>query len=745
MKTICIRFAHPLAFAITILLARPCLAQWDVYPDTWCATDQEMRTLPTRTTGAPVPQANRTVGILYYAWAGQHGTDLYDISKILAGQAEWGPQYAFHQFYEPELGYYKWPDDYVFRKHVEMLADAGVDVMVFDASNGSAYYDSVVANMLNIMDDMRLRLGVNVPKVCFLTSFDLDNIRYNSVNELWSKLYKPGNHQGLWFQWQGKPLLLAKPDNLNAATADPAVEGFFTFRPTWAATLDDSIDKWLFMDNSPQGLANGEQKAVAVATWAVADTTWPNSNYYKNAGRSYHNGAQPPEGQQGNPSFTHNGILFNEMWANVLAAPPAFVFVTGWNEWQAQRFIYPNGQDYWDLLAGNPLTDGQSFFVDGYNLEYSRDIEPMKGGYNDSYYYQLVANIRRYKGVNPRPVPVPQPITVDGSFADWTNVGPEYRDRVGDIDSRNSYGYGNLLYQNFTGRNDLQLMKVSYDATNLYFYAKVAATHITDWVGASKWMTLFIDTDSDYTTGWHGFEYRINGEVTVHDQTPLKKWTGTAWTLKQNLSYYGAYNEIEITVPRAAINLTGKDPCIRFKWMDNYKDGDDYWMEGDQGPSRGFSYLYSTFDLAPQWEWAQHDQFEGWTFNSGGTGAGVGSNEMWFDVNGTDPQMFSPNNLALDARNKIIHIGMAVSGGGTRKGRISFQRSTDSAWYSGRSVVFNLRSDGAYTDYTVNMANNPYWTGTIKCLRFDPVDSGAASNHVDLGAFRVLPFRNTAP
>ena len=38
-------------------------------------------------------------------------------------------------------------------------------------------------------------------------------------------------------------------------------------------------------------------------------------------------------------------------------------------------------------------------FVDLYNQEYSRDVEPMHGGHTDNYYYQMVSNIRKYKGV----------------------------------------------------------------------------------------------------------------------------------------------------------------------------------------------------------------------------------------------------------------------------------------------------------------------------------------------------------
>ena len=35
-------------------------------------------------------------------------------------------------------------------------------------------------------------------------------------------------------------------------------------------------------------------------------------------------------------------------------------------------------------------------FVDQFNQEYSRDIEPLAEGHADSYYYQLVDSVRHY-------------------------------------------------------------------------------------------------------------------------------------------------------------------------------------------------------------------------------------------------------------------------------------------------------------------------------------------------------------
>src|ERR1039458_2006027 len=73
--------------------------------------------------------------------------------------------------------------------------------------------------------------------------------------------------------------------------------------------------------------------------------------------------------------------------------------------------------------------------------ESSRHTERVKGGPGDDYYYQMVANIRRYKGVRPLPPVKSQPITIDGHFDDWAAVEPEYRDTIGDPVKRDHAGW----------------------------------------------------------------------------------------------------------------------------------------------------------------------------------------------------------------------------------------------------------------------------------------------------------------
>ena len=71
------------------------------------------------------------------------------------------------------------------------------------------------------------------------------------------------------------------------------------------------------------------------------------------------------------------GKTFNEQWQTAFKYQPIAVTITWWNEWAAQ---YINGN-----------------FTDLYNQEYSRDIEPMKGGHGRTYYNWMKQYISAYK------------------------------------------------------------------------------------------------------------------------------------------------------------------------------------------------------------------------------------------------------------------------------------------------------------------------------------------------------------
>jgi hypothetical protein len=175
------------------------IAVWDTSSDTWVATDALGRSLPAAAeVGSPRP--NKTVGIFYFLWLGQHGKSLYDNTKLLAANPAnpaYGPKGAFHFWGEPAFGYYLSDDESVIRKHAQMLADAGVDVLIFDVTNGPTY-DNVVRAIGRVLTQMR-REGLRTPQFAFITHSSEGKV----VQALYDKIYGPALYADLWFRWQG--------------------------------------------------------------------------------------------------------------------------------------------------------------------------------------------------------------------------------------------------------------------------------------------------------------------------------------------------------------------------------------------------------------------------------------------------------------------------------------------------------------------------------------------------------------
>ncbi len=557
----------------------------DLYPDTWVATDALGRELPGYDQCGP-PDPNRTVGLFYFLWLGQHGTrGPFDITEILRkdpNNPQYGPVHTYHHWGKPELGYYTSDSRYVLRKHARILSDAGIDVLIFDTTNAITYRP-VYMTLCEEFDRLR-KAGQHTPAVMFMTH----SAPGKTIAKLHGEFYSKGLYRHLWFRWKGKPLILGK-----AGSLPPKVRDFFTMRDCWAWT--HGKDRWQWLDHYPQRYAwhedpkKPEEASICVAQHATT-----------NLGRSNFNGKQPPVNGICVAKDTHKGLYFSQQWKRALEIDPEFIFVTGWNEWVACRFINKDGQPPNNILLGKRLKPGDSFFVDAYSREYSRDIEPMEGGYGDNYYYQMVAGIRKYKGVRrPQKASEPKKITIDGSFSkEWDDVRPEFRDHAGDVEHRDEKGWGDAgRYTNTTGRNDFITMKVARDAGHVYFYAR---TYMP--VSSCKdpsWMLLFIDADQDFKTGWNGYDYVVNLEVKDRHTTSLHSLKGPTWNPKKvkDIQYAVAGPKVELAIPRDAIGLgKGQAVNVDFHWADNVqKLGDivEFALNGDSAPQRRFNYRYS--------------------------------------------------------------------------------------------------------------------------------------------------------
>ena len=684
----------------------------------WPATDTLGRTLPT-SQDVGVPRANRTVAMFYFLWHEKKWTQgPFDVTKILAADPTardkntsppWGPLHYPHHWGESIFGYYLGDDESVLRKHAQMLADAGVDVVIFDVSNKVTYRHNYTA-LMRVFQEIRQQ-GNRTPQVAFLTPFWEPD---STVRELFQQLYSQRLFEELWFRWDGKPLILADPNLLFARTqrtgydspvliepgstlgqslripepfnavyayfptyrstssavtlslyhdaptgdliarkrfhnvvdngqlvleldhlqpsgvyyleasdaeksigwwSSPAerndegtaysdgrpvagdrsagylkwdpdisrIREFFTFRKPQPDYFQGPTgpDQWSWLEIHPQHVFQNsrgekEQMSAGVGQNAVGDRLGSMSEPDAR-GRSYHGGHQAAQ-----ENAVLYGYNFAEQWERVLKEDPQAVFVTGWNEWIAGRF------DEFNHIKTPPM------FVDQFDQEHSRDIEPMKGGHGDNYYYQLVSNVRRYKGVPAIPLVTSQPILLDGRFDDWRQVAPEFRDTVGDPVQRNHAGWNKAgPYIDQSGRNDIVVAKVSFDEQQVFFYVRtrMSISPCSD----PSWMLLLIDADANPKTGWLGYDFQVNGSGVTDTTTTVRRNVDGQyrWHTPVSIEYRVAGNELELAIPRSVLGLPVKPRTFDFKWADNSLqtgEATDFTLHGDAAPNDRFNY-----------------------------------------------------------------------------------------------------------------------------------------------------------
>lgn len=527
----------------------------------------------------------------------------YNVTEIIKENPEnphWGS--GSHYWGEPEIGYYLNNEEWAIRQHAYQLSDAGVDVIVLDVTNDSTYPKTYL-NICKVFEQMRAE-GEATPDIAFLAS-------EISVNKLWEEFYSKGLYRDLWFQWKGKPLLLygqheiLSRNLINTIHFSEDIKVFFNLKQSWAWTslpwYDTGKDEWPWIDHYPQAVSwskdplEKEMVPVSVAQHPLS-----------NIGRSFHDFHQPKTDKYDLTPFTGNGLYFQEQWDRAIEVDPEFVFVTGWNEWSAGRQTM--GRDIsrelqkWNFYpgahlgkVGKELHEGDVYFIDQYNQEYSRDIEPMKGGHSDNYYYQLMANIRRYKGVN-RPVKSEASKTIDisGDFDQWADVPAVYYDHSGDTMHRNSKKQGSAgPYINMRGRNDILESRVTQDASQLYFHVKTKE-NLTPSSG-KNWMVLLIDTDQNKATGWEGYDLMVNGDINDNDKTPARKFNPKkGWIKIEDVPYRIDGNQLMLSLPKKIIQTEGS-LNFDFHWVDNpakLDDITDLFNAGDNAPSRRANYRY---------------------------------------------------------------------------------------------------------------------------------------------------------
>ena len=571
--------------------------------DRYVATDGLGRVLPGYKEAGPVREG-KYVGIFFHTWHDWNATrGTRNITNILKEHPDiindfnsphWGDAPVYH-WNEPIYNYYKNTDRWVLRRQAELLADAGVDVIIFDNTNGATTYLDVVEVILEEFAKSR-HDGVKAPQISFLMNFFESGYNHTvaQLKELYNAIYRDGRYQDLWFYWKGKPLVMAYPDNLNENDPlEKEIKEFFNFRPGQPSYTQGQqfVGQWGWLSVYPQQVFYNEDGTPEQITVGIAQ------NHNKKRGLTAFNGegvfGRTWSGELDDYDNRENaklyGANFAEQFDYALEVDPEFIFITGWNEWVVSRY------NEW---GGVP-----NAFPDSFNDEYSRDIEPSRGDLKDHYYYQMVKYIRLFKGVNPPYEPSDKKsIDIFSEDDQWTDVMPKFVAYPGNTFDRDSDGYLNnetrkvLHYTNTTGRNDIKLAKVARDNNFIYFMVECSneITSPTD----SNWMRLFLDINGSKTANWETFNYVINRVNPNGNKAILERSTGGFnWEKVGEVDFSVKGNRLQIKVPKSMLGIKGDKMTINFKWSDNMQvDGDimDFYVNGDVAPAGRFKFHYTT-------------------------------------------------------------------------------------------------------------------------------------------------------
>ena len=613
MKTIPL-FTLLLASVVTFGQTTP---QNFAFGDNWVVTDGAGRTLPSfEQTG--ITKNNCYVGMYFNLTHGfwEHNKAVVNfksrsVMEVLEKDhinLEWNtldPGQAVFNYWtaEPEDGYVNSSDPWYERRQLIMLGNAGVDYIFIDYTNTIVSWHSLEVTMREICELQKQ--GYPSPKIVLWTNdhagqwigaVTADTIQ---INDIYNNIYKPGKYKDAWFMLDGKPLIMG-PKHL---VKNQEIIDFFNWRFMWAD--QDGPGRWNFMSGYPQKAGkdpegNIEQLVMMKAFGGAFNTKDKCSTPPIGSSGRLADNYQPPLNELWyNDSLTGKGEFLKEQFKRLPELPsyPRFMTFSQWNEGGAGVWRPSVGEANTFCFYGRELNKATDrWMIDAFNIEYNRDMGPLKNYFTDNYYYQVMNYIRQYKGMQPpQEVSPASTIQIDGAFSEWSNISPVFRDPTGDTKHRSYFDDEKVyLNTNNTGRNDIIESKITYDDSNIYFYVKTNEI-LTSWQD-NNWMILYIDADRDFTTGWNGYDFAINMEIINLNTTTIKSFANEAWEILGTTKFLSSGNELEIVVSKASVGITSNTPQFYFKWIDNQQklmDIKDVLINGDAAPDRRFSYYFN--------------------------------------------------------------------------------------------------------------------------------------------------------
>jgi len=550
---------------------------------------------------------NKYVGLFYFVWHGyRENAKVYDITKLLRDDPDslWdadasntvAPTPCDYFFNEPLYGYYNSADPWVIRKHIELFIAADIDFLAFDCTN-AIVYENVWPTLFKLLDEYRLA-GRHVPQVTFFTNTNSDDV----VNYLYENIYSKNLYPELWFKGSyDKPLMIAWKDQMTQVQRD-----FFHVRPPQWPEVEFVADGFPYVEKIRPQRIYTDLISVSVSQHVGGAFSWSKKGPHGKIKESWGRGYTTDDPLNGQVDKIVSGANIQEQWDYAISVNPQIVFVTGWNEWIAGKWINTDDfANYGDV----------PFWVDTFNTEFSRDIEMTKSteytmdengkyieeGYGDNFYLQLIANVRKYKGIisttNNVANPVSLTIDIKGSPSQWDTVNSVYLNLATEKINRNFVGYAETTrYNQAAPNNFIKQIRVTHDSEYLYFYIKTENNITKRKVDRTNWMNLFINIGNSKEPSWENYQYVINRRPVSDTVTILEKSTG-GFNFKSvaELEYSVQGNIMQIKIARKVLKITTDTFSMAFKAADSIEKESnimDYYVSGDSMPLGRLSYAY---------------------------------------------------------------------------------------------------------------------------------------------------------
>ena len=269
---------------------------------------------------------------------------------------------AFHYWAKPAQGYYRSTDKDAIRNNMTLLYNAGVDFIILDytyatapgynpgTSVWSSYIYKPSVALLDTIMEMRAE-GLGTPYVVYWMG------NQNIFEHIYSYFYNVEKWKDCFVYWNGKPFIMDWESNLMETDT-------FTVRSMYGLRAKVHKGQWSYLETDNSKTVSYMKKPSSPEHVSVAVAT-----------QETYMSLPTAHGRNG-------GRFWNKQWQTAFEIHPKIVTITWWNEWCAQLY----------------KVDGVGYiFTDNFDIEHSRDVEPMEGGHGDQYYRFMCEYIRAYR------------------------------------------------------------------------------------------------------------------------------------------------------------------------------------------------------------------------------------------------------------------------------------------------------------------------------------------------------------